>query len=33
MKATGCEIPLYVVLYLAWSWYISQEEQAGYELV
>ena len=23
MKTTGCEIPLYAVLYLAWSWYIS----------
>ena len=28
-----CELLSYVVLYSAGSWYISQEEQVGYELV
>ena len=32
-KVTGCEILLYVVLYSAKSWYISQKKQLGYELV
>ena len=32
-KATGCEILLYVVLYSAMSWYISQGKQVGHELI
>ena len=32
-KATGYEILLYVLLYSARSWYISQEKQVGYELL
>ena len=32
-KATGCEILLYVVLYVARIRYITHEKQVGYELV
>ena len=32
-KATGCEILLYVVLYSAMSWCISQGKQVGHELI
>ena len=33
LTETECEVLLYVVLYSAMSWYISQGKQVGHELI